>query len=970
MHDVLRIARKEMAAFFGSPIAYIFLAAFLAVTLFIFFWVEAFFARGLADMQPLFQWMPILLIFLMAAVTMRMWSEERRSGTLELLMSVPVSSLRLVLGKFLACMGLVSVALLLTLPLTFTVAILGPLDWGPVIGGYVATLLLAAAYAAIGLYTSSRTDSQIVSLIGSVLICAAFYLIGSSTLTDLFGQRISSILTLLGTGARFDSITRGVLDLRDLYYYVSLACVFLTLNVYTLERLRWAGAGPLARSHRQWRLAAVLFIANFIAANFWLHPIDSARADITAGQIYSLSSTTQMYLSRVQEPLLIRGYFSDKTHPLLAPLVPQLKNLMKEYAVVGGERVRVGFVDPHEHPKLEREANKRYGIKPVPFRIESKYQTAIVNSYFNILVKYGDQYETLNFRDLVEVKTGPDRQLRVKLRNPEYQITRAIKKVLYAYRRSGNVFSYIKEPVTFLGFVSSNQRLPEPLVKLRQDLKSILGKLQAQSHGMLKVKIRNPQANGGNLARKIQKQYGFQPMVTSLLDPTGFYFYMLLKQGDQRVLVPLPQSLTKADLKRNIKSALEHFATGLLKTIAVYTPSSGPSYYGRQMAQYQTLLTKLRQNAAVRKTDLSSGQVPAATDLLLVLSPWELSDKQLFAIDQFLMSGGTVAIAASTFDVSLSPTSGLTARQRPTGLEDWLAAKGIDIADTLVLDPQNIALPIPVERTVAGIRIREIRMVDYPYLVDIRPSGMPANSLITAGVEQVTMTWASPLQIDAQANKDRKVIRLLQSSPAAWTSDSPLIAPNFKRYPSTGFPTGKNHGRKLLAVVIQGRFQSYFKDKPSPLLEDKQDESGDDSENASGTKEADVAKENTETTITAVIEHSPASARLILFGSSSFLSDAALNLVSGGIRAQYLNPVLLVQNAIDWSLGDPALLAIRGHSHFSRLLEPLSEDAQRFWEYLNYAMGFGGLAIVFGVHRVARRRRERYYRSLLEKRRS
>lgn len=961
MPDALRIARKEMAAFFGSPVAYIFLAAFLAVTLFIFFWVETFFARDLANVRPLFQWMPVLLIFLVAAVTMRMWSEERRSGTLELLMTVPVSPLRLVLGKFLACLGLVAVALVLTLPLPIMVSLLGPLDWGPVIGGYLATLLLAAAYIAIGLYVSSRTDNQIVSLIGSVLICLVFYLIGSSTLTDLFGQRVADVLALLGTGSRFDSITRGVLDLRDLYYYVSLVGVFLTLNVYSLERLRWAGAGPVGRGHRQWRLAAVLFIANFVAGNFWLQPIGFARADITAGHIYSISPATRLYLSQLQEPLLIRGYFSAKTHPLLAPLVPQLENLLKEYAVAGGQRVHVTFVDPQQDPRIEREANEHYGIRPVPFRTESKYQAGVVNSYFNILVKYGDQYGTLDFRDLVEVKGGSGQQLQVELRNPEYQITRTIKKVIYAYQGGGNVFSHITEPVTLHGFLSSDDHLPADLVKLRKSLDSILGELTAQSHGMLKVQIQDPQAGDGELAREIERQYGFQPMVTSLLDPNRFYFYLLLQRGNQRVPVPLPQSLDQADLKRGIESALKRFATGLLKTIALYTPSAGPGYYGERMTQYQALEAKLRENAAVRKVDLESGQVPAAADLLLVVSPWELDQKQLFAIDQFLMRGGTVAIAASPFDVSLS-RGGLAIRKRSTGLEQWLAAKGIKIAKTMVLDPQNIALPIPVEHTVDGMQVQEIRSLAYPYFADIRQDGMLADSPITAGLEQVAMDWASPLQIDPQVNKERKVLHVLQSSPGAWTSASQTIEPDFERYGSAGFATGEDRGRKLLAAVVQGRFQSYFKGKPSPLLERSRE-----GKSAKGDEKASAAKaKDTKPKIAGVIERSPASARLILFGSSSFLSDAALDLIANATRTQYLNPVQLVQNAIDWSLEDPGLLAIRSRSHFSRLLEPLSQDAQRFWEYLSYASGLGGLAIVFGLQRLAWRRRERYYLAVLK----
>src|SRR5689334_16770066 len=117
MPNVLRIARKELAAFFSSPAAFIFLGVFLAAVLFIFFWVDRFFARNIADVRPLFEWMPILLIFLVSAMTMRMWSEERRSGTLEFLMTAPVEPFQLVLGKFLSCLALVGIALALTLPL-------------------------------------------------------------------------------------------------------------------------------------------------------------------------------------------------------------------------------------------------------------------------------------------------------------------------------------------------------------------------------------------------------------------------------------------------------------------------------------------------------------------------------------------------------------------------------------------------------------------------------------------------------------------------------------------------------------------------------------------------------------------------------------------------------------------------------------------------------------------------------------
>ena len=131
-HALMQITGKELGQFFRAPIAWLFLAAFLLVSLFVFFWVESFFARNIADVRPLFEWMPVLLIFLSSALTMKMWSEERRSGTLEHVLTQPVPLWQFVVGKFLACWALLAIALLLTLPLPITVSMLGQLDWGPV----------------------------------------------------------------------------------------------------------------------------------------------------------------------------------------------------------------------------------------------------------------------------------------------------------------------------------------------------------------------------------------------------------------------------------------------------------------------------------------------------------------------------------------------------------------------------------------------------------------------------------------------------------------------------------------------------------------------------------------------------------------------------------------------------------------------------------------------------------------------
>ncbi len=968
---VWRIARKELSAYFSSPAAFIFIGVFLAALFFIFFWVDRFFARNIADVRPLFEWMPILLIFLVSAMTMRMWSEERRAGTLEFLLTAPVSTLDLVIGKFLACLALTGITLALTLPLPVTIENLGPLDWGPALGGYVATLALASAYISIGLFVSSRTDNQIVSLIVSSLICGAFYVAGSDALTSLAGNAGGEFLRLLGSGSRFNSIARGVIDARDIYYYLSIFGVFLVLNLYSLESLRWSSQGQ-DQKHSKWRIAAALAVANLIAGNFWLGQLTWARADLTEGGVYSISNETKSYLKQVQEPLLIRGYFSAQTHPLLAPLVPRLRDLLKEYEIAGNGQVRVEFADPQKDPALESEANSMYGIKPVPFQTENKYQASVTNSYFNILVKYGSEYQTLGFRDLIEVKQAGETGIAVNLRDPEFEITRAIKKVLDSYRGGGDVFGGLSGPVQLEAFVSAPDKLPDPLPELLNGLKDLIKDYSASSGGKFSAKIVDPDEGGEAAAKKLEQAYGLRPLAAGLLNSKQFWFSILLKSGGKAEEIVLPQSLDKAGLKQNIETGLKRMRPGALRSVALYTPPVTPpmpqlGIEGGGGPSFQTLEAKLKESASVEKANLGTGRVQEAADILFLAAPAKLDQTALFAVDQFLMKGGTVVIATSPYDVQMQGS--LSANKAPSGLEDWLKSYGLSLGEGMVLDPQNSPLPIPVDHEVAGIPVRQIQLLDYPYFPDVREDGFAKGDTPALGLKQLTLSWAAPIAVDAEKTKGLKLTRLLQSSTNSWVANSPNVVPDFQAYPETGFEEGKDKKRQLLGVVAEGQFKSYFAGKPSPLAKDaKPAEEAPKPGAVSKPGEApkDKDKEGEKASITSVIERSPESARIVLIGSSSFLSDDILSLLSQVDRTQYMTPLSFAQNLVDWSLEDRGLLALRARGGlFSRTLGPLKAGEQPFWEYLNYGLALFGLGLVYFIRRRMRQASDRKYLEML-----
>ncbi|WP_163833439.1 Gldg family protein [Spartinivicinus ruber] len=960
---IRRIATKEVALFFASPIAYLFLATFAAVTLFIFFWGEAFFSRNIVDVRPMFEWMPLLLIFLASTLTMRLWSEERRTGTLEHVLTQPVPLWHFVVGKFVGCLLLLAIALAITLPLPISVSVMGDLDWGPVWAGYLATLLLGAAYLSIGLFVSARSDNQIVSLISAVALSGLFYLIGTNTITDFFGNQVGEWLRLLGTGSRFDAITRGVIDFRDLYYYFSMIAVFLALNTFVLEKERWA-TQQATPHHQTWRAVTGLLLANAIGANLWLGQINSIRMDATEGNQYSISEATTGYLNKLQEPLLVRGYFSSKTHPLLAPLVPQLRDLIEEYEVAGKGKVRVEFVDPITNPELEEEANQKYGIQPVPFQVADRYQASIVSSYFNVLVQYGDEHQVLGFRDLIEVKARSEADIDVQLRNPEHDLTRAIKKVLNSYQAGGNLFDTVKGELVFNGYISNESTLPEKLVGFKKTITKVLDKLKADANGRLAINFIDPDADGGKVGQQIAQDFGFKPMTTSLLSNDRFYFYLTLaNQEEQTVQIPLG-GMSEGNFKRNLEAGLKRFASGFTKTVALVAPQT-PGYSPYSMgggAKFSQLEKFLGDELNIKQEDLSDGRVSGEADILLLMSPKDLNEKQLFAIDQFLMQGGTIIAATSPYSASLSNRS-LSLQKQNSGLQDWLAHHGLLIEDKIVMDPQNAAFPIPVTRNVGGYQFQEMRMLDYPYFIDVRDRGLNQDNAITADLPQTTVVWASPVIVDQKKQVGRKVTELLRSSKGAWLSSSMDIMPKITRNGLSAFTPEGKQGSQLLGVISAGRFNSYFADKDSPLLikEDKAEETGEEAENTSDNTAA-VSKQ---TTISSVISRSPESARIILFSSNDFLRDQVIRMAGSSTGSEYLNNLQLLANTVDWSLEDAGLLSIRARGHFNRTLPPMERNVRLFWEYLNYGLAILALGVIAIVQRQRKRARDHRYLALL-----
>ncbi|MEW5802386.1 MAG: ABC transporter permease subunit [bacterium] len=237
MNNIFAIFKKEFRSYFNSPIAYIFITAFLVFSGWLFF--RGFFLIGEATMRPFFSILPWEFLFFVPAVTMRLWAEEKKLGTIELLMTFPLSDYEIVMGKFLAAFLFLTITVLLTATFPLTLFYLNKPDLGPIIGGYLGALLMGAAYLSIGLFISSLTENQIVAFIVSIFTCFALFIIGEQIVITALPSWLARIFTFLGLGAHFESIGRGVIDSRDLIYYVSVIVFFLFLNIRSVESRKW-----------------------------------------------------------------------------------------------------------------------------------------------------------------------------------------------------------------------------------------------------------------------------------------------------------------------------------------------------------------------------------------------------------------------------------------------------------------------------------------------------------------------------------------------------------------------------------------------------------------------------------------------------------------------------------------------------------------------------------------------------------
>ena len=356
MKDFITIFRRELGAYFNSAIAYIFLIVFSMVTCGVY--MLSFFLVSRVEMRSFFGILPFMLIVFVPAITMRLWAEDRKSGTYELLLTFPMKTYQLVLGKFLASFAFYLVGLAMTLVIPIMLAKLGDPDFGPIWGGYFGSILCGAFFISIGLFISGLCKDQIVAFVLTMVVCFAFYMLGMPFVAmqvdgwtgslDL-GTRVLSFIAMT---KHFESVERGLIDLRDVVYFIVMTMLFLGLNsLYLDSRMR-----PRAKS--RYLTNVVVYALLVIFVNVVVNGFTGARFDLTEEKIYTVSKDARDVLSELKVPVKVDFYISpaDKMPSLMKTFEQEVVDKLGEFELAssGNLKFQVHHVDAIDALAIQR----------------------------------------------------------------------------------------------------------------------------------------------------------------------------------------------------------------------------------------------------------------------------------------------------------------------------------------------------------------------------------------------------------------------------------------------------------------------------------------------------------------------------------------------------------------------------------------------------------------------------------------
>jgi|694.fasta_scaffold14188_7 ABC-2 type transport system permease protein len=362
-HVIKAVVKRNIASFFASPAGYVFITLFVFIGALAAFWQPIFFANNLANLAPLNAWMPYLLLFFIPAITMSAWAEERRLGTDELLLTLPARDYEIVVGKYLASLGIYTISLLFALSYVLILNLLGKPDLGVIFANYIGYWFMGVALVAIGLVASSISNNLTVGFILGGVFCAIPVFLNLFSL--LFSGATGRTLGRLSIPSQFADFGTGVIPISSVFYFLGIAASMIYLNVLMIGRRNWAG-GPRGRSMWGHGLVRVACLVVSVISLFAVINRAGARVDATSERLHTLSRDSRNLISAIPpgKPVLVQAYYSPTVPGEYVQVKDDLINNLKEIAALGGSKIRLSLLETDLFSENAREAEKRFGIQP------------------------------------------------------------------------------------------------------------------------------------------------------------------------------------------------------------------------------------------------------------------------------------------------------------------------------------------------------------------------------------------------------------------------------------------------------------------------------------------------------------------------------------------------------------------------------------------------------------------------------